>query len=103
MPVFPQDTTNMENQGPTCEWLGSRRRQTGLAQLENKLSLCPIAATKNTIYVAQNHFGFCLLFLCAQGLLSESEAGGGVIYSQVGITLRYGSVVINKTPWDARM
>jgi len=53
---------------------------------------------KIQIYVAQNHFGFCLLLLCAQGLLSESEAGGGVIYSQVGIILRYGSVVMTKKP-----
>ena len=38
--------------------------------------------------MAEKHFGFCLSLSSAQGLLSESEAGGGVIYSQAGIILR---------------
>jgi len=53
--------------------------------------------------VAEKHFGFCLSLSSAQGLLSESEAGGGVIYSQAGIILRYGGVIINKKPGDALM
>ena len=67
MLLFPQDTRNMENQEPTREWLGTRRGQTGLAQLENKLSLCAISATKNTNLCGSKSLWFLSVTLVCSG------------------------------------
>lgn len=58
---------NMENQGTTCIWLGTRRGQTGLAQLENILSLCPISATINTHFCGSKTLQFLSVTLKRSG------------------------------------
>lgn len=65
MLLFPQDIMSMENKEPTYKWLGTRRGQTGLAELENELSLFPISVTKSTNLCGSNSLWFLLVFCSA--------------------------------------